>query len=419
MAAATQWLPQEEATDLPQDFCRFVARQPIVDRCRRTFGYELLFRTNWENRFCADGDMASRHIVDNAVSFGLESLVGNTIPFINCTQQTLLNRLPTLLPTTTTLELLEDIEVTPEVIAVCRELHASGYALALDDFDFSNNWEFLIPFATYIKVDFRSSTRQQRVALMHRLRLHRIRFIAEKVETQEEFRTALDEGFQLFQGYFFCRPQVLVRSSLSTIVNRLRFLAELNAPTLDRDRTVRLLNEEPSISYRVLRMANTVAIAAREPVKSIRSALSLIGDERFRRIATLALASEFSTRGSLEPIRCILQRARFCELLGGYIGLEASEMYLFGMLSVLHSALQLSPGELSTSLKLGRDVTEALEGVMNLHGTLLHLAQTYEQGNWDFVRRASATLHLTETDVSNAALAAQYWAANILSAAKP
>jgi EAL and modified HD-GYP domain-containing signal transduction protein len=418
MAAATQWLPQEEAPDLPLDFCRFVARQPIVDRYRRTFGYELLFRTSWENRFCADGDMASRHIVDNAVSFGLESLVGNTIPFINCTQQTLLNRLPTLLPTNTALEILEDIEVTDDLLAACRELHAAGYPLALDDFDFSYNWEQLIPFATYIKIDFRSSTRQQRLALMRRLRLHRIRFVAEKLETQEEYSTALDEGFQLFQGYFFSCPQVLARPNLSTVVNRLRFLTELNAPTLNRDRIVRLLNEEPSISYRVLRIANTVAISAREPVKSIRSALSLIGDEHFLRIATLSLASEFSTRGSLEPIRCILQRARFCELLGSYLGLEASEMYLFGMLSVLHSALQLSPYELSTSLKLGRDFTEALEGIMNLHGTVLHLARTYERGHWDSVREASANLHLTETAVSNAALTAQSWAANILSAAR-
>ena len=279
-----------------------MARQPILDRMRRTYGYELLFRSGWENRFCADGEQASRHMLDNAVSFGMDSMVGNAVPFVNCTRSLLLARMPAVLPTGTVLEVLEDSEVDGELIAACRELRVMGYGIALDDYDYDDKWELLIPFATHIKLDFRASSAAQRSALMYRLKYHEIKFVAEKVETEAEFRMAMDEGFHLFQGYFFMRPVVMGRSSLTTVVNKLRFLGELSSGTLNRPRVLRFLKEEPSISYRVLRMANSVAISAREPVKSLGAAMSLIGDEQFRRLATLALATEFSGSTSLEPI---------------------------------------------------------------------------------------------------------------------
>ncbi|HEY9138799.1 MAG TPA: hypothetical protein VIM67_11040 [Terriglobus sp.] len=185
MALAAQWIEEEQRTLLPtQALCRFVARQPIVDRMRRTFGYELLFRTGWENRFCADGEAASRHMLDNAVSFGLDSIVGNTVPFVNCTRSLLMNRMPAVLPHGTVLEVLEDVDVDMPLIQACRELAMMGYDIALDDFDFTEKWELLIPFARYIKLDFRSSDAKQRTKLMTRLRYHNIQFVAEKVESE-------------------------------------------------------------------------------------------------------------------------------------------------------------------------------------------------------------------------------------------
>jgi EAL and modified HD-GYP domain-containing signal transduction protein len=416
MATVTQWLPQPEATDLAPEFCRFVARQPIVDRLRRSYGYELLFRNSWENRFCADGDKASRHMVDNALSFGLESLVGDAVPFMNCTRDTLLSGVAALLPTRCVLEILEDIPVDGDFVELCRELHAAGYALALDDYDFSPRWEPLLPFVAFIKVDFRTSDARQRLDAMRQLKQRPIRFVAEKIETQAEFKTALNEHFHLFQGYFFNKPQVVARPSLSAVVNRLRLMAELTSPSIDRNRILRLLREEPSISYRVLRMANSAAVAAREVVTSLGSALSLIGDEQFRKLATLALATEFSGGQSLESIRFILQRARFCELIGAHLGSESSEMYLLGMISVVRDALGLTTAELTSSMKLRPEVAEALDGVANAHGMLLQLATSAERAEWSAAASAQMGLRLSDATVADAMLAAQHWAEEIVSA---
>ena len=411
------WLPYSESADMVTDFCRFVARQPVVDRTRQTFGYELLFRTGWESRCTADGELATRHMIDNIVSYGMDSLVGDTRPFVNCTRETLLQRMPTVLPTETVLEILEDTEVDDDLIKACKDLRAQGYQLALDDFDFSESWELLIPFVSYIKLDFRACTRQQRSTLMYRLKYHDIRFIAEKIESQEEFRSALDEGFNYFQGYFFTRPIVLARPAMSTVVNRLRFLSELTNTVLDRERVVRLLKEEPSISYRLLRLANSAAVSTREPMTSLHGALAMVGDDQFRKLAMLALAADLSGGKALEPIRFLLKRARFCELMAGEIAMEPAEMYLFGMLSVVRAALRLTRSDINCTLRLRPEILDALEGENNRYTELLRLAQSMEQGNWEQLVTSASTFAIKEERISAISQMADLWTQNILALA--
>jgi len=353
-------------------------------------------------------------MLDNAVSFGLDSIVGSTVPFVNCTRSLLMNRMPTVLPHGTVLEVLEDVDVDMPLIQACRELGMMGYDIALDDFDFTEKWELLIPFARYIKVDFRASETLQRTRLMARLRYHNIKFVAEKVESEAEYQQAMQEGFQLFQGYYFMKPVVMARPSLLAVVNKLRFLAELSKAEMDREQVVRLLKEEPSIGYRVLRVANSAAMGLRHPVKTLECALTMVGEEQFRRLATLAIATEFSGGNSLEPIRYILQRARLCELLGVDLGMVAGEMYLFGMMSVVKKTLQLSPEEMCQTLRLNNEVRDALNGADNAYKWVLDLADACERGLWEQMEVAAKALHLAEAKAATRLVEAQAWASEIL-----
>lgn len=412
-----EWVTQSRSPELSEHFCRFVARQPILDRSRRTFGYELLFRSGWENRFYANGDMASRHIVDNAVSFGMESLVGDGVPFVNCTQDLLVSGLPTLLPRYTVLEVLEDVCPDAELIASCKHLHALGYKLALDDYDFSDRWTPLLPFTQFIKVDFRCTEARQRIDLLHKLRFSGIQFVAEKVEDEAELRMAMDEGFHLFQGYFFTRPVVLARPALTTVINRLRFLAELSQPGFHLNRVLGLLKEEPSISYRLLRLANSAAVGAREQLTSLRTAMTMIGEEQFRKLALTALTSELCGGQATETLRFILQKARFCELMATQLGLEPTELYLFGMLSVVQATLKLSPVEVEQTLKLRPEMIAALAGKDNAFRRVLELAHSYEQGDWPAFGELAARVGGTEEHISECGSRARQWAEQVVRAA--
>ncbi len=411
----SEWISQSQGTFAVQEHCRFVARQPILDRCSKTFGYELLFRDSWENRFSADGDVASRHMIDNAVAFGMDSLVGEKIPFINCTRELLLRGIPTLLPRNTVLEILETVQVDEALVKACRSLRTLGYALALDDYDFSEQWAPLLPYAAYIKIDFRASDSAQRLKVIRSLRFLPVKFIAEKIETEAEHQLAANEGFHYFQGYFFTKPIVLGRPALTAVINRLRFMAELSRASFDRERMLRLIKEEPTISYRLLRMANSAATALREPLTSLNTALAMIGEDQFRKMALTALASEVCGKQGLETLRYTLSRARFCELMADRMGLNPMELYLFGMVSVVRSTLSLTTEDLEGTVNLRPEMLQAIAGADNMYGTLLTLTNSFEKGNWDEFSVAADRLCMSEDDIATDCTAARQWAEEILS----
>jgi c-di-GMP-related signal transduction protein len=187
---------------------RFLALQPIFNRQRKIFGYEALSRSGWDNRFTGDSDAATKMMVRDWMFQGLDELTGGCRTFLNCTREALVGGLLTLLPPSTVLELLETVEPDKEVLAACRKMKALGYQIALDDFRHCEKMEDLVALADYIKVDFRLSCNEERRAIIRRLKTSTATLVAEKIETNEEFEMALEEGFRLFQGYYLGRPTV-------------------------------------------------------------------------------------------------------------------------------------------------------------------------------------------------------------------
>ena len=159
-----------ESPELPGEV-RYLARQPIMDLRGRVHGYELLYRAGPETCFRGDGNIATRTMLDNTILFGLERLAGGLPAFVNCTQEALVEKMVQVLPArVAVLEILENIEPTPELVAACRQLRAEGYRFALDDFTWKQNFDPLVELADYIKVDFVQCGPEQRQSLLKRLR---------------------------------------------------------------------------------------------------------------------------------------------------------------------------------------------------------------------------------------------------------
>src|SRR5579863_6829667 len=106
------------AMSLATDPSRIVARQPIMDRRQKLYGYELLFRGGMNEYFDGDdGDLASLDVADNLFTSGPAVLTAGHLAFINCTRGFLLKDYATLLPKErTAIEVLETIEPDAEVI---------------------------------------------------------------------------------------------------------------------------------------------------------------------------------------------------------------------------------------------------------------------------------------------------------------
>jgi EAL and modified HD-GYP domain-containing signal transduction protein len=364
---------------------RYVARQPIMDKLGQVHAYELLFRSGPQLFFSGDGDLATRTMLDNAMLFGLEKLAGGLPAFVNCTSESLIERLVDILPASmTVLEILEILEPTPSLIAACRKLKAAGFRLALDDFVWAPKFEPLVELADYIKVDFTLSGPEERRALFEQLRGKTIAMLAEKVETQEEYKQACAEGFTFFQGYYFCRPILLKNRKVpSNRLSQIGILELMRGSSIDLHSLSRLVKRDASLTYRLLRLVNSPAYSMREDVRSIESALMVVGEDTFRRLALLAITSELNAGQPQEVLRMAFVRARFCELAATLCSLDPTEQYLLGLLSLLPAMLRMPMELLTPMLPLREDIRAALQGTMNHERSLLHWLEHEENGDWE------------------------------------
>jgi EAL and modified HD-GYP domain-containing signal transduction protein len=367
---------------------RYVARQPILDLRGKVHGYELLFRDGPEAVFRGDGNVATRTMLDSTVLYGLGRLTAGLPAFVNCTEEALTRDLVHVMPSgMTVLEILEDIEPSRPVIEACRRLKAGGFRLALDDFLWRPGIEPLVEIADYIKIDFSMCDAAERRTLLNRLSRMTVALVAEKVETEEQVREARDEGFMLR----------LMKNEL-----------------LDLHELARLVERDTSLTYRLLRLMNSPACAMQQEVRSVRAALIAVGEETFRRMATLAIASELNAGKPAELLRMACVRARFCELAALFAGLDDTEQYLLGLLSLLPAMLRLPMRELAPSLPLRDEIRRALEGEKNTERSLLCWLEAHERGNWDMCDLIADRRDLRQEDLFQCYEEALGWAEAVL-----
>ena len=368
----------------PRRHTRFMARQPILNVRQEVAAYELLFRTGRENAFSGDDDGGTRQIIDNILVLGAKTLCSDTLAFINCTREALTGQLVTLLPPEfTVLEVLESVEPDADVISACRSLKAMGYRIALDDFALREGIAPMIELADYIKVDFLASDKEARVKIRAELTGSQAALLAEKIEDHEAFSVAAAEGYQYFQGYFFSRPTMLARDEVPlSQLNIIRLLAALSMAPLNRREIEQLVLADAPLCFRLMRLVISAIYGLRGNVQSVERALLVVGEDEFRKLATVALAGSLGQGGSHALLSLSLQRARFCELLASHLQQDPIEQYLMGLLSLLDAILQTPMSSLVDLLPLKAPVRSALLGECNTTAMSLCIAKSYETGDW-------------------------------------
>ncbi|MFZ3341419.1 MAG: EAL domain-containing protein [Terriglobales bacterium] len=394
---------------------RFVARQPILDRAQKVFGYELLFRNGIEDYFSAgDAEVAARSTLDSSLLFGLNTLCHNSRAFVNCTHEMLLKDLVTLLPPAqTVVEILETVEPDDRVVAACKRLRAAGYLIALDDFAPDDPRALLSDLADIIKVDIRATKMEERAGMMRRFGSAKCKMLAEKLETPQEFHQARNMGFTYFQGYFFCRPELV--SGREVPANRLRYLQLLemvSRPEIEMRELEKLLKQEAGICYRLLRYLNSPIFGLSLEVKSVRHAMAILGERELRRWIRLIVTVGAAEQGCSELVLMGLTRARFCELLSDQVRTN-NDLFLMGLLSVMDAILEIDMNMLLQRVPVDADTKAALLGQTGVLRPLYQLMLAQESGEWESASALTKELQLSDDSVGQAWWQAMTWAQEV------
>jgi EAL and modified HD-GYP domain-containing signal transduction protein len=399
---------------------QFLARQPILDLNKRLYGYELLYR-GAPGRLLGQvsGEQATASLLSSAFLTGdIEAISNNRFCFINFTQELLENNLPfNFLKTKVVVEILENVEPTPEVIGVCRRLKENGYTLALDDFVYKRKWEPLLELVKIVKIDIRLTPLNTLIRTLNHLKYHSVKLLAEKVETEAEFVLANRMGFSYFQGYFFCKPQGVTITEISSVkVNLIRLLAEVTKKEIGLERLREIISSDVAITYKLLRFLNSAYYYLLQKVKSVKHGVALLGEKELRNFCMLVIISELATDKPDELVRLVLVRARLCELLGISSALPESDcidLYMIGLFSLLDAMLDCPMQEILEKLPINALVKNTLLGMENAYTDFLSLSQAFEKNQQDECVKLQNKLLLTDDQVRECYLEAVKYANNL------
>ncbi|WP_409524185.1 EAL and HDOD domain-containing protein [Nitrincola sp. MINF-07-Sa-05] len=369
-----------------------MARQPIFTKSQDVAAFELLFRDEQGNfvQGLKDDEVTLEVLLSSYAGISVEGEIQNLPFFLKVTDKILLgDQLPDLPRQSFVLELLGHSEITPALVEKLKELAKKGFRLALADYDPSDaRFEPLLNIIHVLKLDIQLLGLDRLPALLQKLRPYQLELLADKVETQDEFRQCLEMGFALYMGYFLSRPKLIRGKKLSgNKVVLIQLLAELQKTSATAASVEEIALKDPALTYKILRVVNSAAFNLRREISSLSHAIAMLGMEQIKRWVMLFLAKSDDGKPD-ELTRNMLVRGRMCELLAEMTGrAEPMNYFITGLLSQLDVMMDMPMDDLMQQVPLQADIKEALLSRGGLLGEVLTEVETYERGDFGSLKK--------------------------------
>jgi c-di-GMP phosphodiesterase len=369
-----------------------MARQPIFDTEVNVVAYELLFRDCTDNKIdILDGDSATSELLVNLYThFDANEVVGDKKAFINFTRK-LIEEPPPFDKKGFVIEVLEDIVIDDALVKNLTRLSEENYTIALDDFINNESSHLILPLVDIVKIDvllLNDSELEEHVQL---LKKYDLTLLAEKVETHEMYQRCCQLGFELFQGYFLSKPQIISGKKIpASKLLVIELLGRLQNPETTNIELEGLIGRDPVLSFQLLKLVNSACYMLNHKIESLAGAITYLGLNQVRSLASLLTLSNLSDKPSALKDQSVI-RAKMCELLGAKVAkAEASTLFSVGLLSTLDVYFDQPLEKIVASMPLREDLVDALLTQTGFYGEILRVVMCLEKAeidkmNWSFL----------------------------------
>ncbi|NLA86031.1 MAG: HDOD domain-containing protein [Clostridiales bacterium] len=368
-----------------------VVSQPIFNTKKEIFGYELLYRAGKESAAYdgLDGSSATKDVLVTAFSdIGIEQITGGNKAFVNFTTELVLDEVPLMLSNDIlVVELLEDVRPTKAVLAACRKLKRRGYLIALDDFIYSEEAEPLIELADIIKIDFMKCEIEEIKKSIVKINSNRRKILlAEKIETYADLDFARSLGFNLFQGFFFCKPTIASAKCTEVLqVSKLQLINYIADPEVSFFDLANVIKRDLVLSYRLLKIVNSAYYGLKYTVTGILHALLILGLNEIKKWISLIVLNQIKATKPSELIRAALVRGIFMEKLAisRKVKKNRDEYFLIGLFSLAEAIMDTPMEDILKETHLSEEITAPLITGEGEKADILKIIYHIERAEWD------------------------------------
>lgn len=403
----------------------FLARQPILGRDQHLVAYELLFRAAGEHDDArlTDGATATAAVISHASQLGLEQVVGSNLAFVNVDHDVLMADYVRFLPPhKVILEILETVKPTEPLLKRVAELKELGFKFALDDvIHHSEDVDKLLGLVDIVKIDLQGVAPEALAHLTASLRKSGKKLLAEKVETQQEFRMCMELDFDFFQGYYFARPLIMSGRKITPSEMAILSLQHLIDSDADDVTIETAVKRDPVITLNLLRLVNGRAAGTDRRIESVAEAITKIGRKQLLRWLQILM---FAAPGSKVELNSpLLQLATTRGKLLELMSLErhpndvvaAERAFTAGIMSLADALFSMPLAEILNNVELADDVRVALLKREGDLGAMLDLVERLEKAEPGRCLSASLRrLNLSSKQVRDIELAAFDWVGELV-----
>ena len=403
-----------------------IGRQPVFDQSDQVWGYELLFRDPLFKpglESTINPQEATSAVILDGYELIRPSLRSQQRLFINFTAELLATEMAAVLPVDScVIEILENVQPTDEVVTGICNLKKQGYIFALDDYVGQPHLEAFLPLVDIVKVDVLELSPTDLYSLNTKLHSFSVRKLAEKVETHDVAKRCRTLGFTLFQGFFYSKAELVKGKKFApSQVSKTRLLTLTADAAVDITEIIQGIRSDVFLSYKLLKLINSVYYGLPMRVHSVEHAVNLLGIQRVRQWLCLTALAEINTSPMGKELACFAaQRARFLEALGQiHLSRHApqqhslSRLFIVGLFSLLENILHVPQKEIFSFIPLEEDVLQVLTEKTGPLAPWYNLMQAYEEGNWDQVEKIARSLGLKRQELTATYVDAGAWSSTV------
>lgn len=409
-------IPHESLAAVPPFY---LGRQPILDRAGHTVAYELLFRPDRQDDVVVTDDRAATaSVIAHAFAdLGIQSVLGNCDGLINFDAELLLSEIPELLPATRiVIEILETVELTPEILERCRALKQQGFRFALDDISETEELTAeVLQLVDIAKIDLGATPTHHLPELARAAKAAGVTLLAEKVDSLFLADRCRELGFDLFQGYYFARPVLLEGRQSQPDRHLLLQLLQQVANDTPMEEIEETFKRAPELTFKLMRLVNSVGMGLRNRIHSLSHALVVLGERQLHRWLQVLLYAHHEAGVHTAPLLTLAAtRGRLMELIAERCALDPrtrDQAFMTGMVSLLDTLFDTPMEDLLAQVNLGDEIRAALLERSGRLGRMLQLVEALERKDpGELSSYLGDEMEAVRSDLPGLQIAAMSWA---------
>ena len=388
----------------------YIVRQAIKDlQTDEIVGYEFLIQEDQGSLYNPSADSVAANTMVAFLSENSDRIFKDRKTFMTFTPTLLFRNTPKIFDKDkVVIQIGDNIIIHALAGILISKYRDEGYSFAINDFQFTPKYFSILEHADYIKMDISNKMDEEQmrsvsnvVDMAHGFQK---KFIATGVNSREVYDCALKLEVDYVEGNYISDRMTAKTGKMEFMQGNLyQLIVEITKDEPDIGQLEEIITRDASLTYALLKMANSPYFAVHQETTSVRQALIRVGINQLKQWIYLLSFEDKQENSSEEVLKTSFMRANFASALVKKLRqfpINSSDAYLMGMFSTLEYMIDASIEDILFEIPIIEEVKNALISKEGPAGRLYELILCYENAQWAEIQTIADELGIKTNEMA-------------------